>query len=122
MKKQKEEKKERGGGRRTRMCPLLLGATAMRWEKEPDAEEGGRRWELGARVSEGLEVGVVQAARTPGGPGGSSSVAALSLSLEASRGGNRGWAGWARPISKLSTVALALWATICLGLQSSSSC
>lgn len=44
MRKQKEEE-EKGAGRRTRMCPgaLLLGATALSSEKEPDAEEGSRK-------------------------------------------------------------------------------
>ena len=83
--------------------------------------ELGSGWHI--QGSEGLGVGVAQAVRTPGGPGGSSSVAALSLSLEACIwSGNRGREGWACHICKLSTVALALWATICLRLQSSSSC
>ena len=35
------------------MClgALLLGATAMHWEKEPDAEEGGRKRGAGVWVA-----------------------------------------------------------------------
>lgn len=108
----------------------MLGATAMHSKKEPDTEEGGRRGELGSRWhiqdSEGLGVGTAQAARTPGGPGGRCSGAALTLSTPPPRQacgvGTGGGEAWARHICKLPTAALALWATICLGLQSSSSC
>ena len=63
----------------------MLGATARHSEKAPDAEEGCRRRGAGVQVAyPGLSgLSVLRIARTPGGPGvyggpgGSSSVAAL---------------------------------------------
>lgn len=77
----------------------------MHSKKEPDTEEGGRRGELGSRWhiqdSEGLGVGTAQAARTPGGPGGRCSGAALTLSTPPPKAGlwsgNRGWGGLGPP-------------------------
>lgn len=59
---------------------LLLGATALRSDKEPDAE-GGRRGGPGVRhrVQGSVGLRVARAARSLGGPGGGSSGAALTL-------------------------------------------
>lgn len=50
--KQKEEEQE--GGRRTLLRPgaRLLGATAVRWKEEPDAEEGIGRTGAGVQTTE----------------------------------------------------------------------
>ena len=56
-------------------------------------------------------------------PGGGSSVAALTPTRPEAgiRGGSQGGEGWACHIRNLPALAFTLGATVCLGLQSSSS-
>lgn len=108
----------------------LLGTTARHSEMKPDAEEGGRKRGAGVRmVHPGLGGKCCPGSKDPRrprcveAPGGGSSVAALtSTHPEAGiRGGSQGGEGWACHICNLPTLAFTLGATVCLGLQSSSS-
>lgn len=107
----------------------LLGTTARHSEMKPDAEESVRKRGAGVRVVHpGLGVSAAWAAgRRPRvcveAPGGGASVAVLTPTHPeaGTRGGSHGGEGWACHIRNLPALAFVLGATVCLGLQSSSS-